>query len=208
MRSGGRTLDGVDGLPGVDQPEADGTACLLIVARSSAGKSALQDALCAFVPPEELVRVTRLTGQALFYKDPYSLQRKMLVIAEDEGAMQAVYSRRTLASDQEAFDPGDPGRTRRPGKLSTEHYEVFGPVVSRDNDDLSRSVRRGDPQPLCAAFDERIDRADADHSFTAAASAQSFGSAGKGGIGRDQTAASPPKECSNRWPSSTLLSNI
>ena len=49
---------------------------VLIVARSGAGKSALQDALCAFVPPEEAVRVTRLTGQALFYKDPYSLQKK------------------------------------------------------------------------------------------------------------------------------------
>jgi energy-coupling factor transporter ATP-binding protein EcfA2 len=101
---------------------------LLIVARSGAGKSALQDALCAFVPPEELVRVTRLTGQALFYKDPYSLQRKMLVIAEDEGAMQAVYSLRTLASDQRlsiAATRTDPNT----GKLATEHYEVFGPVV-------------------------------------------------------------------------------
>ena len=101
---------------------------LLIVARSGAGKSALQDALCAFVPPEELVRVTRLTGQALFYKDPYSLQRKMLVIAEDEGAMQAVYSLRPLASDQRlsiAATRTDPAT----GKLSTEHYEVFGPVV-------------------------------------------------------------------------------
>jgi DNA primase catalytic core len=101
---------------------------LLIVARSGAGKSALQDALCAFVPPEELVRVTRLTGQALFYKDPYSLQRKMLVIAEDEGAKEAVYSLRTLASDQRlsiAATRTDPNT----GKLSTEHYEVFGPVV-------------------------------------------------------------------------------
>ncbi|MBK9529336.1 MAG: toprim domain-containing protein [Acidobacteria bacterium] len=101
---------------------------LLIVARSGAGKSALQDAICNFVPPEELVRVTRLTGQALFYKDPYSLQRKMLVIAEDEGAMAAVYSLRTLASDQRlsiAATRTDPNT----GKLSTEHYEVFGPVV-------------------------------------------------------------------------------
>jgi DNA primase len=101
---------------------------LLIVARSGAGKSALQDALCAFVPPEELVRVTRLTGQALFYKDPYSLQRKMLVIAEDEGAQAAVYSLRTLASDQRlsiAATRTDPAT----GKLHTEHYEVFGPVV-------------------------------------------------------------------------------
>ncbi|NJM52726.1 MAG: toprim domain-containing protein [Blastocatellia bacterium] len=101
---------------------------LLIVARSGAGKSALQDAVCSFVPPEELVRVTRLTGQALFYKDPYSLQRKMLVIAEDEGAKEAVYSLRTLASDQRlsiAATRTDPNT----GKLQTEHYEVFGPVV-------------------------------------------------------------------------------
>jgi DNA primase len=101
---------------------------VLIVARSGAGKSALQDALCAFVPPEEAVRVTRLTGQALFYKDPYSLQRKVLLIAEDEGAAQAVYSLRTLASDQRlsiAATWTDP----QSGKLHTEHYEVYGPVV-------------------------------------------------------------------------------
>jgi DNA primase len=74
------------------------------------------------------MRVTRLTGQALFYKDPYSLQRKVLLIAEDEGAAQAVYSLRTLASDQRlsiAATRTDP----QSGKLHTEHYEVYGPVV-------------------------------------------------------------------------------
>ena len=101
---------------------------VLIVARTGAGKSSLQDALCGFAPPEDLVRVTRLTGQALFYKDPYSLQRKMLAIAEEEGAQQAVYSLRTLASDQQlsiAATRTDP----QTGKLHTEHYEVYGPVV-------------------------------------------------------------------------------
>jgi len=101
---------------------------MLIVARTGAGKSSLQDALCNFTPPEDLVRVTRLTGQALFYKDPYSLQRKMLAIAEEEGASQAVYSLRTLASDQHlsiAATRTDPAT----GKLHTEHYEVFGPVA-------------------------------------------------------------------------------
>jgi hypothetical protein len=63
---------------------------LLIVARTGAGKSSLQDALCSLVPPEEVVRVTRLTGQALFYKDPDSLKNKVLAIAEEEGAAQAV----------------------------------------------------------------------------------------------------------------------
>ena len=101
---------------------------LLIVARSGAGKSALQDALCQMVPPEEAVRVTRLTGQALFYKDPDSLKHKVLAIAEDEGAFGAVYSLRTLASDQHlsiAATRTDP----QSGRLHTEHYEVHGPVV-------------------------------------------------------------------------------
>ncbi len=101
--------------------------CALVIARSGAGKSALQDAVCGFVPPEDLVRVTRLTGQALFYKDPDSLKQKLLSIAEEEGAQAAVYSLRTLASDQHlsiAATRTDP----QTGKLHTEHYEVHGPV--------------------------------------------------------------------------------
>jgi energy-coupling factor transporter ATP-binding protein EcfA2 len=100
---------------------------VLIIARSGAGKSALQDAVCGLVPPEELVRVTRLTGQALFYKDPDSLKHKLLSVAEEEGAQQAAYSLRTLASDQRlaiAATRTDP----QTGKLHTEHYEVEGPV--------------------------------------------------------------------------------
>jgi len=100
---------------------------VLVIARSGAGKSALQDAVCGFIPPEDLVRVTRLTGQALFYKDPDSLKQKLLAIAEEEGAAQAVYSLRTLASDQHlsiAATRTDP----QTGKLHTEHYEVHGPV--------------------------------------------------------------------------------
>jgi energy-coupling factor transporter ATP-binding protein EcfA2 len=101
---------------------------LLIVARTGAGKSSLQDALCSLVPPEEVVRVTRLTGQALFYKDPDSLKHKLLAIAEEEGASQAAYSLRTLASDQWlsiAATRTDP----QTGKLHTEHYEIHGPVT-------------------------------------------------------------------------------
>jgi DNA primase len=100
---------------------------ILIVARTGAGKSSLQDALCSLLPPEEVVRVTRLTGQALFYKDPDSLKGKVLAIAEEEGAAQAVYSLRTLASDQWlsiAATRTDP----QTGKLHTEHYEIHGPV--------------------------------------------------------------------------------
>jgi hypothetical protein len=87
----------------------------------------LQDALCAFVPPEDAVWVTRLTGQALFYKDPNSLKGKVLAVAEEEGAAQAAYSLRTLASDQRlsiAVTQTNP----QTGELHTRHYEIQGPV--------------------------------------------------------------------------------
>jgi DNA primase catalytic core len=100
---------------------------ILIVARTGAGKSSLQDAICGFIPAEDTVWVTRLTGQALFYKDPNSLKAKVLAIAEEEGAAQAIYSLRTLASDQRlsiAVTQTHP----QSGELNTKHYEIQGPV--------------------------------------------------------------------------------
>lgn len=100
---------------------------VLVVARSGAGKSSLQNALCAFVPPEDVVWVTRLTGQALFYKDPNSLKGKVLAIVEEGGATEAIYSLRNLASDQRlsiAVTQTNP----QTGELHTRHYDIHGPV--------------------------------------------------------------------------------
>lgn len=100
---------------------------LLIVSRSGAGKSRLQDALCDVVPEEDLVRYTRLTGQALFYKEEDSLSHKVLAVDEEEGAEQAAYSIRNLQSAQVlsvAATRTDP----QTGKLKTEEYRVKGPV--------------------------------------------------------------------------------
>ena len=46
---------------------------LMVLARSGAGKSTVQDAVCDFVPEESLVKYTRITGQALFYTLSYFL---------------------------------------------------------------------------------------------------------------------------------------
>lgn len=99
----------------------------LVVARSGAGKSSLQEAICSFLPPEDIVWVTRLTGQALFYKDPNSLKNKVLAIAEEEGASQAIYSLRTLASDQR-LSVAVTQTSPQTGELQTKHYNIFGPV--------------------------------------------------------------------------------
>lgn len=56
------------------------------------------------------------------------LKNKVLAIAEEEGAAQAVYSLRTLASDQWlsiAATHTDP----QTGKLHTEYYQIHGPVA-------------------------------------------------------------------------------
>jgi hypothetical protein len=100
---------------------------MLIISRSGAGKTALQDAICSLVPDESLIKYTRLTSQALFYKEQDGLKYKVLAIEEEDGMQQALYSIRTLASSQRlcvATTRSDP----KTGKLKTDEYTVEGPV--------------------------------------------------------------------------------
>jgi DNA primase len=53
---------------------------LLVLSRSGAGKTSLQDAVCKFVPPEAAIQYTRMTGQSLFYRDQNALKNKVLAI--------------------------------------------------------------------------------------------------------------------------------
>jgi len=101
---------------------------LLILSRSGAGKTSLQDAVCKFVPPESAIQYTRLTGQSLFYRDPNALKNKVLAIEEEEGMQDAMYSIKTLISSQKLSIAAT--RTdAKTGKFSVEEYSVSGPVV-------------------------------------------------------------------------------
>ena len=98
-----------------------------IQSRSAAGKSALQDAILNFVPPEDTVRYTRLTGQALFYKETDSLKHKILALEEDVGALAANYALRALQSSQN-LSSAAAGRDPQTGKLRTDDHNVEGPT--------------------------------------------------------------------------------
>ena len=98
-----------------------------IQSRSAAGKSALQDAILNFVPPEDTVRYTRLTGQALFYKEADSLKHKILALEEDVGALAANYALRALQSSQN-LSSAAAGRDPQTGKLRTDDHNVEGPT--------------------------------------------------------------------------------
>ena len=100
---------------------------VLIQSRSAAGKSTLQDAVLSLIPAEDFIKYTRITDQALFYKDEDSLVNKILAIEEAEGMGGAAYSIRNIQSAGKitvAATGKDPGT----GKMRTEEYTVKGPV--------------------------------------------------------------------------------
>jgi len=99
----------------------------LIQSRSSAGKSTIQNVILSLVPEEDYEKYTRVTDQALFYKEEESLVHKILAIEEDAGVGGAAYSIRNIQSSGKitvAATGKDPGT----GKMRTENYTVKGPV--------------------------------------------------------------------------------
>jgi hypothetical protein len=106
----------------------DDPLAVLVQSRSAAGKSTLQDAVLKFVPKEDYEKYTRLTGQALFYKDEEGLVHKLLAIEEEVGSEDASYSLRNLQSAK-SLTIATIGRDPETGKMKTMEYEVKGPVA-------------------------------------------------------------------------------
>ncbi len=100
---------------------------VLIQSRSSAGKSTLQNAVLSLVPDEDYEKYTRVTDQALFYKEEDSLVHKILAIEEDAGVGGAAYSIRNIQSAGK-ITVAATGKDPDSGKMRTEQYTVKGPV--------------------------------------------------------------------------------
>jgi len=105
----------------------DRPLAVVIQSSSAAGKSSLMDAVLAFVPEEERVQFSALTGQALFYMGETNLQHKVLAIAEEEGAHRAAYALKLLQSEGELTIAST--GTDAAGNLVTQQYKVCGPVM-------------------------------------------------------------------------------
>ncbi len=104
------------------------TLSLTIVSQSGAGKSNLADTLESILPSEEVVRLSRITPQALYYMEKDSLKRKVLVIEEKEGSRDSDYSIRVLQS-KKALRLAVALKDMKDGKMKTQIFEVEGPVV-------------------------------------------------------------------------------
>ncbi len=100
---------------------------VLILSSSGAGKTALQDAVLDFCPPEDLVKLTSLSARALFYKEKTSLRNKVLAIEEGAGAEEASYAIRNLISS-DSLTSEVAIRDPQTGKLTTMTNTVEGPA--------------------------------------------------------------------------------
>ena len=105
----------------------DDPLSLLILSRSAAGKSTLQDAILELVPEEDRAKYTRITGQALFYKGENSLRHKLIAIEEEEGSNEASYSIRTMQSSK-SLTIATTVKDTLTGQMKTQEYHVRGPL--------------------------------------------------------------------------------
>jgi hypothetical protein len=101
---------------------------VIVQSTSAAGKSALMDAVLGFVPGEDRVRFSAMTGQSLFYMGEADLARKVLAVAEEEGAERAAYALKLLQSDGE-LSIASTGKDPQTGRLVTNVYTVTGPAA-------------------------------------------------------------------------------
>ena len=124
---GEKTIKLVAYIAAVSRLIADPLA-ILVLSRSGAGKTSLQDAVCKFVPPESVIQYTRMTGQSLFYREQNALKNKVLAIEEEDGMKDAMYSIKTLISSQK-LSVAATRTDAKTGKFSVDEYTVTGPVV-------------------------------------------------------------------------------
>jgi DNA primase catalytic core len=101
---------------------------VILQSSSAAGKSWLMEAVLAFLPEEDRVQYSAMTGQSLFYMGETDLRHKVLAIVEEEGAERASYALKLLQSEGQ-LTIASTGKDPSTGRLVTHEYRVEGPVM-------------------------------------------------------------------------------
>jgi hypothetical protein len=128
----------------------DAPLAVMVQSSSAAGKSSLMEAVLAFMPAEDKVQYSAMTGQSLYYMGAMNLKHKILALAEEAGAARAGYALKLLQSEG-TLSIASTGKDPETGKLVTQEYRVEGPVMifstttAIDNDEelLNRCLTLG-----------------------------------------------------------------
>jgi DNA primase catalytic core len=106
----------------------DDPLAVQILSSSGSGKSHLQDAVLSLCPEEDLLKLTSLSDQALFYKGEDSLRHKVLALEEVAGAEGARYALRNLISAKK-LTIETTVKNPATGKMETQTNTVHGPTA-------------------------------------------------------------------------------
>jgi DNA primase catalytic core len=113
---------------GVVSRHLEAPLAVIVQSSSAAGKSSLMEAVLAFLPEEQRVQYSAMTGQSLFYMGEQDLKHKVLAIVEEEGAHSAAYALKLLQSEG-VLTIASTGKDPATGRLLTHQYRVEGPVM-------------------------------------------------------------------------------
>ena len=95
----------------------------IVLSQSGAGKSGLTEAIERLCPPEDVVLLTRLTPQSLYYTEPGFLDRKLVIVEERYGSLEADYSIRVLQSRKKLIAAA-PVKDPQTGNMRTKVFTV------------------------------------------------------------------------------------
>jgi DNA primase catalytic core len=95
----------------------------IVLSQSGAGKSGITEVIERLTPPEDVVMLTRLTPQSLYYVEPGFLDRKLVIVEERYGSMEADYSIRVLQSRKKLIAAA-PIKDPATGSLKTKVFTV------------------------------------------------------------------------------------
>jgi DNA primase catalytic core len=116
------------GYLGVVSRHLEAPLAVIVQSSSAAGKSSLMEAVLAFLPEEQRVQYSAMTGQSLFYMGEQDLKHKVLAIVEEEGVHSAAYALKLLQSEG-VLTIASTGKDPATGRLLTHQYRVEGPVM-------------------------------------------------------------------------------
>ncbi len=95
----------------------------IVLSQSGAGKSGLTEVIERLCPPEDVVLLTRLTPQSLYYTEPGFLDRKLVIVEERYGSIEADYSIRVLQSRKKLIAAA-PVKDPHSGNMRTKVFMV------------------------------------------------------------------------------------
>jgi hypothetical protein len=95
----------------------------IVLSQSGAGKSGITEVIEKLTPSEDVVLLTRLTPQSLYYVEPGFLDKKLVIVEERYGSMEADYSIRVLQSRKKLIAAA-PIKDPQTGNMKTRIFTV------------------------------------------------------------------------------------